>query len=755
MFLGAGGGGSGRVPVGSAGAGGAGGGIIFIAAATIAEVTGSITANGGAGGSDAGGGGAGGSILLKCQTATLGTTKVTATGGTAGSGGGGAGSAGRIHLDYYTSYTGTTSPTLNATQDNSLVINLTYQLRLEISQNGTNEEIYGKPLTSIAVGTNGHYAVSWDASESTAEFFENGNSLGSATGAFTAIYNSTALFALGASFDAAGAAENFLDGIIDDDRLWAAERTAAQIFANKEVELAGTEVGLNAYHQLDNSASDSTANANNLTLVNTPVYTLTVPFAAPTTRQDIDQEDTSTGQVYALAVAVDEGAAHRQTFVPAKDPQKSIAVYISDTGDDPDWTVTVHDPQNRLIASKTIAHADLHTGHMEFEFSSAWTPVIGATYHFHVTATTTTGAPAVVSGTVSNLETGEFKSYYQFLIDDEFHPVEQVLNQLAIGNARYVATYDSSTLTYNPHRLVFPSGWRVRCIAKWSEYWAFGCWKGTTVSDYDQGIIFFWDGYSDTYNFFREVPEGAINSMLGSQGTLYIVAGYQGDLLEFTGGEKATKVKRVPKITDETSVEVLPGAMSMWRTLLQIGVGVTDSSAIEQGIYSWGKRNNLYVDALSFDYKISTGTTQSTGVKIGLVMPVNKKLLIGWKDNVSFGLDSVDPAGDPYSEGSLEWLIRDEGGIWKEKKVDTIRADFEALASGESIGLQYKLDRQSAWATEELEDTDAEVKLRWQPTFTRHQEYQVRLNLKTTGSTSPAALGVTIMEDALTDEEFV
>lgn len=759
MVFGGGGGGGITDNAGSVGGGGSGGGIIFISATTL-TITGAINANGGSGAMGSyggGGGGAGGSILLKVQTATLGTNLVSAAGGgnSVGSGSmkGSTGGVGRIHLDYYTSYTGTTSPTLDATQDNSLLTNTTYQLRLSVSSNGTNEEIYTREVSSIATATWIHCAVSWDASASTATFMANGVSLGSQTGSFTAIYNSTALFTVGASLNASSAAENFADGKIDDIRLWASERTVAQILANKDVELVGTESGLNGYWQLDNSASDTTANANNLTLQNSPSYSTDVPFSAPTTRLDIDQQDTSTGNTYAVPQAIDEGASHRQSFVPTKDPQKSIAIYISDTGDDSDWTVTVHDALNREIASKTLTHAQLNTGHMEFIFSDVWRPVLGATYHFHVVASTSTGTPLTVSGTANNLETTQFKSYYQFLVEDDFHPIVHTGNFISVGNERYVATYDAST--YTPHRLTFPSGWRVRSIAKWREYYAYGCMKGSSVSDYDQGIIFFWDGYSTTYNFFIEVPEGAINAMFGSQGTLYIVAGYQGDLLEYTGGDKATKVKRIPKITDDKYIEVLPGALSMWRTLLQIGAGVTDSSEIEQGVYSWGRRNSSYIDALSYDYKISTGTTQSTGVKIGLVLPVNKKLLIGWKDNVSYGLDSVNPAGSPYSSGSIEWMVRDEDAIWKEKKPDTIRADFDPLASGESVSLQYRLDRDSSWSSENTEDTDDETKLRVQPTFARHREYQIRLNLYTTGSTSPEALGLTIMEDALSDEQYV
>src|SRR3990167_1108180 len=530
---------------------------------------------------------------------------------------------------------------------------------------------------------------------------ENGISLGTSTGAFTSLSNTTALLAIGASFDGAGSAEGFAEGVMDDPRVWAAERTATQIFNNKTTELSGSEVGLNAYWKLDNALTDSTANANTLTLVNAPVYTTDVAFSGATTRIDIDQQDTSTGNTYALTAALSEAAADKQTFIPTRDPQKSIQVNVSDKGDDASWTLVVHDPQNREMASKTVTNANLNTGNFEFVFDSVWRPIIGVSYHFHVYGSSTTGAPAVVSGTSNNLETGQFTSYYQFLVEDtKFHPIDNILNFIGIGNERYLATYDPSTGTYNPHRLTFPSGWKVRCLARWREYYAIGCWKGDEVTDFDQGMIFFWNGTKDTYNFFVEVPEGGINAMLGSQSTLSFVAGYQGDLLEYKGGDEAKKVKRIPKITDDKYIEILPGALVKWRTLLQIGVGVTDSATIEQGVYSWGKRNVSYVDSLSLDHVISTGISESTGVKISLVMAMQKDLLIGWKDNTSYGLDNVTPGGAPYAEGSIEFLVRDEGGIWKEKMPMVIRVDFEPFAADESVGLQYKLDRQDSWATE-------------------------------------------------------
>lgn len=753
-----GGGGSGKSSHGTStiGTDGAPGGGILVFFTTTLTNNGTISANGGtaANATDrgAGGGGAGGSILMRVQTATLGT--MTAIGGNGGGGNvppSGNGGAGRIHIDYLTSYSGTTTPTIDATQDNTLVTTTTYQLRLSLSSNGTNEEFLTKNAP-ITLDEWNHAAFSWDASEATVEFMYNGSSLGSSFGSFTSIYNGTAVYAIGADFNSSGAARNFLDAKVDESRLWNVERSVAQVFANKDVELLGNEAGLIAYHSYDDSLSDSSANGHNLTHSSSAVYSTDVPFSAPTTRLDIDQEDTSTGQTYALGTSIDEGASHRQTFAPNRDPQKSISINIADLGDNGDWTLTVHDALNRVVATKTVARANLPTsGVYEFVFDSTWRPVLGANYHFHLTVSSATGSPAVVSGTTNNLETAQFKSYYQFLVTDvEWHPLMHYANLLVIGNERYLAVWNASS--FNPHRLKFPSGHRVRAFGVWNGYLAIGCMLGATISETEQGRIFFWDGFSDTYNDFIDVPEGGINAMLGSVGELHFIAGYQGDYLVYNGGRKARKKKRLPKITSAKEIEVYPGAMTMWQALMRIGVaGGGDSDVVEKGVYTRGSLNELYPESFSYDYPISTGNRLST-VKVGMTAAVGKKLLIGWQDGVAYGVDVVDPAGAPYPTARIELLIDDQGGVWKEKILSTIRADVLPMETGESVTIQYKLDRDTWENMDTTENEDRSVVRGASINGSRHREYQLAIDLNTSVSTAPSLLALTPEEDLNTEE---
>lgn len=761
---GGGGGGYGSYDSKNGQAGGAGGGIIFAIATTI-TITGSVASAGVAGTAGdfsgaAGGGGAGGSVLLKAQTATLGTALITAaagSGGARGSGGhyggaGGSGSVGAIHLDYYTSYTGTTSPTLDVTQDGSLVTTTAYQLRFGVSSTGTNEEFLSKTLaTSPNTAQWYRFAAAWDASASQVTFYQDGVSLGTATGALTAAYNGTALFAIGAKFDAAGAAESFLDGKVDDVRVWNDIRSASELSAYLLLELAGTEANLQAYWQVDNSTDDATANANNLTLVAAPSYDATdVPFAAPTTRRDLDQSLDTSAQTYALPTAISETAANRQTFVPAKDPQKSVQINISAKGTTADWTLTVHDALNRVVVSKAVTNANLNTGDFEFTFASVWRPVIGASYHFHLTASNTTGAPAVVTTTLNDLETADFHTYYQFLVEDDHHPVEQILNKLGIGNERYLATWDG--ITYNPHALTLPSGYRIRCLGRWREYLAIGTTQGTNISDYDYGIIFFWNGTDPTYNFYVDVPQGAINCILSGD-PLYFIAGYSGDFMEYAGG-RPKKIRRMPKVGN-IALEFNRKAIAMWRALVHIGMAENSTSTdIERGVYSWGTLHEELSPTLSFDYPLSLGLTTGATLEIGLVFPHGSSLFISWRNGTSYGVDKVSLSNAPFATATCEFLITDTDKIEAEKQAQFIRGYFKALSSGDSMTLKYKIDRNSSW-TSGSAVTTADVKEARLPLPTkanRFNEVEVAVDMATTNSTSPEFYGWALDMDDLRHE---
>lgn len=133
---------------------------------------------------------------------------------------------------------------------------------------------------TLSTGTWYHIAFAYDASAGSVEIFVNGSSVGTSTGLATSIYDGPGKFTIGASTDLG---TRPFDGLVDDVRLWGILRTQTEINNNKSVELVGNETNLNAYWKLNNDYTDSTANGNTLTAVNSPVFSTDVPFTGAVT----------------------------------------------------------------------------------------------------------------------------------------------------------------------------------------------------------------------------------------------------------------------------------------------------------------------------------------------------------------------------------------------------------------------------------------------------------------------------------------
>jgi hypothetical protein len=744
---------------------GSGGGIVFIYGSDTIN-NGYIYSNGENGSTSIPavggcGAGAGGSVLIKCQTATLGTNLITVSGGIGGTGyneegSGGNGGIGRIHVDYYTSVTGTTTPTLDSSQDNNLSTNTTYQLRLWISSNGTVQEILARTC-GLTIGIWKHVAVNWTAASHLAEFFLNGNSLGTSSGAYTSISDNASSFVVGSQDTDLG---SYYNGKMDEIRLWNIIRSASDIYKNKDVQISGSTTGLVAYYQLNNSWADLTANANDLTPTNSPTFTTDTPFLSPSTRLDIDLSQVATGQTYTVPVAISETVANTVYFTPNKDPLKSISVLIAAKGTG-NWTLTLHDFSNTVVATSTITNANLIAGvQNEFIFSTPYRFQIGATYHFHLTSTVADGT--VTTDTTANLSTVSYNTYFQILVTDtDFHPAVPFLNFEVIGNERYLATWNG--VFYEPNQITFPPQTSVRCFAFWRNYLAIGTWRrktsgATNIYDWDKGRIYFWDGISLTFNFWVDVPEGQINAMVGNNSLLYIFAGFRGDLLVYEGGftssgsNLSTKLKKIPLLSRGDYTDIYPGAINMWRSLIHFGaVANSSSTTLTRAVYSWGTINKLYPETLSLDYPISTGST-GTSVKIGLVYPVGQTLLIGWQDGNSYGCDQVNFSNRPASYGTINTLTMDGGQVWKQNLVMKARADHKTLLTGETITMKYRLDRESNWETTgSITDTSGQFTM-INVANGRGKEYQFGVDMYSTNGTSPTLLEMSGLVDDTSEE---
>jgi len=625
---------------------------------------------------------------------------------------------------------------------------------LELTNSGSVMETTTLVPGTLIVGKWYHLAVSFDSTSSAYTLYKNGEKVDTSTGVLTDIQDSSTTLYIGTD----SSTSNYFDGQLDDIRIWSDVRTLGEIVKFYQLELNSADVldtALNAYWKLNNGYTDSSVNSNTLTPVNTPTFNTNVPFAGLPVgedRVDIDQYENLSGNTYTTPLVISEASTEIRSFVPEKDPNKSVEVNIAAKGTG-DWTITVHDNQNVLVVTKTIANADLPvSGDYEFVFDTSWRPVVGKTYHFHLTSTVADGT--VVTGTASDLSTADYHTYYQYLVSDiDYHPAMTFLNYVAFGNERYVATWDG--ISYDPHTLILPSEYKIRSFAVVGEYLAIGTWKGTSITDFEEGKIFFWDGVSSNANVIIDIPEGGINAMTSFRNKLYFIAGSEADTFIWNGSIR--KVTRTPKLTNDTHVEIFPGALSIWKALVRIGVaGNSNNTQIEKGVYTYGSKDPLYSESISYDYPISSGTRTGNDLQIGCVYPTGTELFVSWREGARYGVDSITPGGVPYDTATMEFLIFDNNKTFKDKLAIGIKAIFSPLLTGESITLKYKRNRQSNWVYSTAKVGDSEIQLSFNVTKTnmRFKEFQWALDVETSGTT-PEIYNVSFFFDDLEQETSV
>ena len=372
--------------------------------------------------------------------------------------------------------------------------------------------------------------------------------------------------------------------------------------------------------------------------------------------------------------------------------------------------------------------------------------------YLYYTQDTQIGRYGALSGTPS------FEDDWQTGLNDtsgtNIAPVKAFKDGLAVGHGNYLGWWDGST--WDEDMLVLPEGLQIRSLEVIDEFLVIGTWRGTAITDNEEGYIFLWDGASTTYNFFKKIPEGGINAMSNTRNRLLSVIGSSGNI--FINYNPFENVQQIPKMTLGTYCEVLPGAMTNWKNNTYIGVsGNSDNTTLKKGVYSWGSKSTKYPEVLNFSYQISTGNDTGNSLKIGAVEGIGDYLYISWldSDGTTYGVDKVTNSGDPYAEAKLEALIFDNEQLYNDKLALTIKAVHFPLVAGESIQLGYKTNRADGWTTGDANSTVGSTKtiLNVPPDDARFLEFQTECIMATSGTTSPTVTYFGMEFDDLKEEE--
>ncbi len=467
---------------------------------------------------------------------------------------------------------------------------------------------------------------------------------------------------------------------------------------------------------------------------------------------DLQQTGGGTGSTdYSTTTAINEGATHIQTLSSVThDPLKSIKINVDVVGSG-DWTVTLHDSEDNEIGAKTLANGIMAATDVTFTFATPLRLVIGQTYHFHVTTTVADGG--VDTDANNDLEGAEFTLQYGVLIDSDYH-AGVVLEDLAIiANERYLASFNQGE--YKPNAIAFDAGFNVRTLIKTEEYVIAECYKGSSPRDAEEFKRYYWDGIKPSFNFSEPINVGAPNATVSHRPDRVIgVYGYKGTLYDSKSESNLTH--EAPKLAKGKFVEVLPGAIDKIenRTLIGFGGDTDDTSGLEMGVYEHGGQSTETPVGLNMPFVISTGNTQATNQKIGLVKVIGKDIYFGWRDDTSYGLDKVALGDNAATSGFYESLIHDDGDPDHEKLAVKITASFVALASGESFQVGHQIDRSGSFTLSTAESTvgaiSTEISI-----YSRYKEIELKFVAASSGGTFPKLTQLLFEFDPLSEEREV
>lgn len=220
----------------------------------------------------------------------------------------------------------------------------------------------------------------------------------------------------------------------------------------------------------------------------------------------------------------------------------------------------------------------------------------------------------------------------------KFAPIKAFANGLAVGHGNKLAWWDGSVWTLN--RITLPTGFNIRSMEVIDEYLVISAWKGDSIITSEQGMAFFWNGTSITYDFPIPIPDGGIMAVINSRNRLLSLVNTDGTI--YLNYQPFQKLIKVPFLPNSKYLEVYPGAITNWRGSTFIGVAAnTDSTDIVQGVYQWGAKSDKYSEVLNLAYTPSHGKNQLTSIHIGALKGLGNVMYISWQDATARILTNV------------------------------------------------------------------------------------------------------------------
>lgn len=438
------------------------------------------------------------------------------------------------------------------------------------------------------------------------------------------------------------------------------------------------------------------------------------------------------GQSYTLDTAILENKNNLRYFQSDIEPLTKISVFVLNKGTG-DWTLTLHDGQNKVLATSTVTNANLNNNTFnDFIFSNApnnqvriYVAPNARTYHWHITSTVADGTASVA--TSNDLSTAALQVWADRLVqtNNGMHPQARFLQYQVFGNGNYISTWEPITepptnAEWLRHRLVLPMEYENCGIAVQNEFLVGAFEKNTNLNTSipQEGLIIFWDGFSPTYNYFVKIPEGSPQCIHEYKNVIYYYAGGSWFAIA-SPTTQPVKIRTMPDSAmtytgNNTFINVYPYAATVRNGIhLMAYPSATTSPDINYGVYSWGSVDKNFPESFGYNYLISTGAQNysvANNLTIGMVKSYGDLLHISWRDsedgNGGYGIDVVNNTSVPASTFEWQSLIFDNGSTAHIKSAVSVQIGYLPLPDGVTITPQYNIDRNGWVSGETFSNTD-------------------------------------------------
>lgn len=229
---------------------------------------------------------------------------------------------------------------------------------------------------------------------------------------------------------------------------------------------------------------------------------------------------------------------------------------------------------------------------------------------------------------------------------------------------------------------------------------------GATQTGHKFSRIFQWDGTASSWTFSWFIHE-EIKWMLNNQEAIYVMAGEQGRLYDFSKGLK-NPIKQVPgDFSSNARFETNQNSKVMFRGFLHFGLYEQSGTPFPVGVYTWGTRNiRTLPEAMnSAEYVISPNKT--TAVEIGAISTDGANLFVAWKDGSTYGVDKIDFTAR-FGSAFIEFLVINESREI-DKSWEQFPVSFRPLPASTTVELKQARDYASSFTSVATASTDNSV----------------------------------------------